>query len=95
MSKYFVKDKVKVKEEKGVEEFFVKRKFKIDIDDLGKICLRKVIKVDDDDDDDDFEVFSAKKFCDSIFSKKLKIGLGRGVVIKVVDNDEVDDGEDV
>ncbi|KAJ0261308.1 Replication factor C subunit 1 [Hirschfeldia incana] len=84
-SKYFAKEKAK-----EVEALPAKRKTG-DSDDLGKPRPRKAVKVDDDD---DFEVPSSRKTCDSTASKKLKIGSGRGVASKTVDNGEDDGGED-
>ncbi|KAL1204243.1 Replication factor C subunit 1 [Cardamine amara subsp. amara] len=91
-SKYFAKEKTKVKDEKEVEEIPAKRKLKTESDDLGKSRPRKVFKVDDDD--DDFDVPISRKTRDSTPSKKLKSASGRGIASKTVDNEEDDDGED-
>ncbi|KAG7609986.1 BRCT domain [Arabidopsis suecica] len=92
-SKYFGKDKTKVKDEKEVEAIPAKRKLKTESDDLVKPRPRKVTKVVDDD-DDDFDVPISRKTRDTTPSKKLKSGSGRGIASKTVDNDDDDDGED-
>ncbi|XP_059429692.1 replication factor C subunit 1 isoform X2 [Corylus avellana] len=95
-SKYFATDKQKLKEEKETEEHLpAKRKTQKDSDEsLKSPPSKKVHKVDADDDDDFVLPSSRKNSVDVTPSKKLKLGLGRGVTQKPVDVEENDEDDD-